>query len=213
MEPKKYKQILDIGLSLDAFQALVYIVEKTDFKILKEYTKFESLLVLLERKDLVVYMNSVGTYEVTQAGKDLYQKVGAGPTKVSAKAVKPKVITMTETEEILNKIKAKLSQLTGKTQVQAFGNIPFIPSLSDFQTHLKRFQIRYPTLYNLEKIEKCLINHTVNCHQKSNFSPCIKYFIHKEGTGSPLSAYLESYNDAGQETSQYGIVDSKDLFE
>ena len=209
MTIKKYRKILELGLRLDLYMSLEYVVEKVDFSPLMEHTRFEDSLNQLENKDYVIRMKD-GKYEATTKGVDLYKEVST--QKDSKVKQKVKVIPRNELAELHAAVKSKLRELTGQEQVKGFGNIPFIPSLSDFQDHFKRFIAAYPHLWDYERVEKCLLEHVTSCVKKQSYAPAIKYFIHKRETGSVLAAYLET-TSGSTGTEQYRIIDTNNLFE
>lgn len=209
MTTKKYRKILELGLRLDLYMALEYVVEKVDISQLMEFTKFEDSLNQLENKDYVIRMKD-GKYEATTKGVDTYKEVSSQKEAKAEK--KPKVLPQNELVSLHTALKEKLKAITGQEQVKGFGNVPFIPSLSDFQDHIKQFLSKYPNLWDYEKVQKCLLEHVESCARKQSYSPCIKYFIHKRDSGSTLAAYLETTSGTAG-TEQYRIIETNNLFD
>lgn len=93
----------------------------------------------------------------------------------------------------------KLNELYGKKQVIGFGNVPFLPTEKELESHLKRFLREYPKANDMQKIKKILFNHIETCVKNRSFAPAIKYFIHKQGFGSRLAAMYESFDELNED--------------
>lgn len=145
--------------------------------------------------------------EVTKLGRDLVEQVG----KEQVVAVKQTATTFTS---ILATLKEELYKRKEVRQIKGFGNVYFIPGEKDLEDFLLRFKRKYPELWDLERIEKALVKHLVDCCKKDKFSPAIKYFIIKEGTGSQLASVLENWEDAEEDKAdkQFKIIDTKGMF-
>ena len=198
---KKLEQLLEMGLDMNHY-FVIHCLQNGES--LPQHQKITSSLLTLERKQLVVLAG--GQYHLTSEGQKLYEEEG--------KSVKPKVpSSVMNIQDLQAKLRDKLKSIKGKTQVAGFGNVYFIPSTKDLEDFLARFRRKYPQLWDERKIEKCLLQHVEKCAKADKFSPAVKYFIIKEGTGSQLAAALESFEEGEDVETQHKIIDTKDLFE
>lgn len=163
--------------------------------------RFQAWVHTLERK------NYLSDSELTIDGNNLLSQLENN--KVPEVKVAKVGMSLEELHESLVK---HLFSLKKKRQVMGFGNVYFIPSKRDLEDFLGRFRKKYPELWDLHKIEKCLHAHITKCVKKDSFAPAIKYFIIKEGTGSQLAAAMEEYEEVVKEGGQYDITDTKNLF-
>ena len=165
-----------------------------------------SWLLTLERKGLIVNVDD--NWFITEDGKDLYKQIeGEIQTEI-------KIATKIADISALHvSLQNHLQQRKKKKNVLGFGNVYFIPSVKDLEVFLNRFRKNYPKLWDIDKIEKCLIRHMDNCIKRDVFAPAIKYYIIKESTGSQLASALESFEDTDDKETQFEIKQTKDLFE
>lgn len=160
----------------------------------------------LERKELII--NIKGLYDITDSGKRVLSDIEEEQT-VEKVIPRQNSISITDLHKSLQD---RLFEKKNKRQVVGFGGVYFIPALKDLETFLGRFRRQFPDMYNLDKIQKCLLKHIDQCCKKDSFAPAIKYYIIKEGTGSQLAAALEVFEEVQEET-QYKVTLTKDLFE
>ena len=200
---EKYQELMSKGLDANHYLILYYLNSNT--KLPESATlksKLDTIYRTLVRKSLVVDIE--GRYIITEEGKQLVSgEVVVSPTGTSLNDILD-----------LNKIlKEALFKITGKRQIVGFGNTYFIPSAKDLETFLNRFRKAYPSLWNLDNIQKCLLAHVEKCAKANKYSPAVKYYIIKEGTGSQLAAALENLDDAVEIEKQHKLLNTKDLFE
>lgn len=101
----------------------------------------------------------------------------------------------TNYSDLKKELSDKLNELYGKKQIIGFGDVYFIPTDKELESHIKRFLREYPQANDMAKIKKILFNHIETCVKNRNFAPAIKYFIHKQGFGSRLAAAYESFEE------------------
>jgi hypothetical protein len=172
---EKHEQILSSGLLVDHYFILALIKQEA---VLPRHQRVRGFINLLKKME---YLN---------AEDQLTEKALA----LLADIKKPN--TKDYSEELLEKLKAKLKKATGNAQVKGFGNVFFIPSAKELKDHLARFEKEYhPVKGNEEKIEVILLEHIEKCASENRYSPAVKYFIHKKEVGSSLAAALESWEE------------------
>lgn len=211
MTVKNYRKVLENNLRLDVYQTLEYLVEKVNIKPLLEYSAFQQTLFQLVRLELVEATDE-GVYMVTTKGVQIYNQINDGKEDIQP-IIKAVSVAQNDVMALHSMLQDKLNSIIGRKQIMGFGNVPFIPSVKDLESFLGRFRKAYPELWDMARIEKCLCNHVTSCAKAQKYSPAIKYFIIKEGSGSQLAALLENYADNPQEEKQHKITNTKDLFE
>lgn len=221
MKKETIEKIFKEGIDLNGFILLSMIKNGEDFLSLLGIKRIEGLMNVIQRKGLVT-----DKYKLTESGDKLLQEIGV--EKVPALDVKSlqdsKESSLTDettfeawTIELLAKLKGKLKEIIGKEQVMGFGKTYFIPGILDLRIFLLRFNKTYKISLqdNKGKIEQILIKHVTRCAKQKSFSPAVKYFIIKEGTGSQLASALESFEDSQDDkitTDKPKVVDIKGLF-
>lgn len=212
---KKYKRILDNQIRLDAYMALEMVIEKASMKPFLENSVFQQSLYYAVRNGLLEATDEMTpTYTATTKGLKAYNNINESPDSEEVKPVlKAKPVAQNDIMVLHEALKNKLYSLIKKKQIVGFGNVPFIPSLTDLQEFLERFRKKYPDLYDLEKITVCLSKHIEKCAKSDKYSPAVKYFIIKEGSGSQLAALLEVFDETPADEEQHNITKTKDLFD
>ena len=191
-------------------------------ELMQEFPRMTPCILTLQRKGLVTVVRS--TYEITLEGRQALEQLlpkipkttGNKEIIVAADIVqapkKPAPAALDVTQMHVN-LQNKLHSYIKKKQVTGFGNVLFIPSVKDLEEFLLRFRRKYGELWDAEKVEKVLLRHVEDCAKRQKFSPAVKYFIIKEGTGSQLAAALENFNETPIEDEQHNLTNTKDLFE
>lgn len=169
----------------------------------------------LERKRLIVAIKD-SVYEVTIDGKDVLEQIGKVSIvdgTPSVLSTKPETVSTKPDDyiQLHKKLQTKLYELTNMRQARGYSNAVFIPSAKDLQYYLNLFRRRYPELWNIDRITRCLEKHVQTCAKTGVYTPVIKYYIYKEEKGSQLAADLEAYDE--NEDDQHRIKKTKDLFE
>lgn len=181
-----YKDILDEGLTLDHYHVMCAIRDGTP---LPKSKRIQGFLNLLHKKGyiednslsaaaLLLLGNSVSTTTTSTTtfpeNKDQFD-FGAWAT------------------EVHRKCKEKIKELTGKYQVTDRINrgksFSFLCNSIDLTKVLYKVITSY-NLKDLDAIEKCMINHIVDCHRSGKWFPLMKYYIYK--ADGPLSKEGES---------------------
>jgi hypothetical protein len=164
----------------------------------------------MERKNAIVNLKD-NAYELTEFGKEglaLYKKP---ETKI--KTSKMAEYEYIDVNKLHKDIKEILKKHTGSDQAKAFGNTYFVPSVIDLEEHLLKFKRKYKKLWDVNKIIQSILLYTEKCAREKAFTPIIKYYIYKEDKGSFLAASLESEDTFKDETQDFNVVDTKNLFE
>jgi hypothetical protein len=199
---EKYKELLDKGLDANHYVFLGFILNNKQLDGVVPKARLDSIHRTLIRKGMIVEVED--KFILTQEAINL----------ISTQVVTtPSTATLNDVLDLNKVLKEALYKITGKRQVVGFGNTYFIPSAKDLETFLNRFRKAYPSLWNISNIEKCLVAHVEKCAKAGKYSPAVKYYIIKEGTGSQLAAALENMDDAIPEEKQHKILNTKDLFE
>lgn len=201
MTTTKLKLLLDNGLDMNHYMVMMWMKQGVKMQELQDNLKVQSWIHTLNRKG---YLSD---NEITVDGTALLSQIESDKVE-EVRAVKVGM----SLEELHESLVKHLFSLKKKRQVMGFGNVYFIPSKRDLEDFLGRFRKKYPELWDLQKIEKCLHAHITKCVQKDSFAPAIKYFIIKEGSGSQLAAAMEEYEEVAKENGQYDITDTKSLF-
>lgn len=171
-------------------------------------------MLTLERNRYVIKIKDY-MYELTPEGKNVLDEIGkvklvdSTPTVLAASNAP--IQSKPEDYVLLHKtLQDKLVELTGLKQARGYSNAVFIPSVKDLQYYLTMFRRRYPELWDVDRITKCLVSHVEMCVKAGVYTPVIKYYIYKEEKGSPLAADLEAYQENAD--TQHKIKKTKDLF-
>lgn len=99
-------------------------------------------------------------------------------------------------EETSKELELYFVSLTGfKANYKGFGGVPFLPTSQELCRHLKAFWKEYKTYTNLNQIKDILKSHIKECHEKNNYAPAVKYFIHKSGKGTFLGSAYKFYKE------------------
>ena len=203
MKIEKMQSLLEKGLDMNHYMLIHFLLSGENVSSLLENLKVQGWLATLERKGYLVKATSL--WEVTEEGKKLYDD----------KVVVQKVLITMDYDSIHKSLQNKLFSFKKKKQITGFGGVYFIPTVRELEEFLLRFRRKYPELWDLKKIEKALLFHVERCCKKDSFAPAVKYFIIKEGSGSPLAAALEIMEDGeeiDESKQQYNIVNTKDMF-
>jgi uncharacterized membrane protein YheB (UPF0754 family) len=176
---EKHEQILSSGLLVDHYFILALIKQEA---ALPKHHRVRGFINLLKKRE---YLNE--EEELTEKALALLADIKKPNTKDYS-------------TELLEKLKAKFKESTGKNQVKGFGNVYFIPSEKEMKDHLTRFERDFhPTRGNEEKIEAILFEHLEKCIGENQYAPAIKYFIHKDG-GSALASALENWEEPEEQS-------------
>lgn len=116
----------------------------------------------------------------------------------SIEVEEPKKVETSVVNDIRSKLQAKLLYLQGKKQIKGFGDVYFIPTAPELTDSLRRFWKKYPDYKDIDKITQILLNHIENCCKSGKFAPAVKYFIIKDGFGSPLAGGYEAFEELKQ---------------
>jgi hypothetical protein len=216
MTTTQLKSVLSKEMDANMLVLLKLLSESEDLvPLLQEYPRITSSVLTLQRRGLITVIQN--KYEVTLEGiqtlKQLLPK--SGITKGKKEAVVIQETTPVAVFDVLrmhSALQQKLFSIIKKKQVTGFGNVLFIPSVKDLEEFLFRFKRKYGELWDPEKIEKILVKHVEECAKKDKYSPAVKYFIIKEGTGSQLAAALENFEEKPAEEEQHNLTNTKDLF-
>lgn len=152
----KYEEILNSGLSLDHY-FILYL--KKQGSILPKNNRIQGFVNVLSKKG---YLDK---NEITQKGIDIL-----GIEKTSS------------LQDIFEKCKERVKELTGKSQViDRIHNkpYPFLPNFSDFEKTITRFIKEYK-FSDFSRIENCLIKYIETCNDSKSWFPILKYYILKD---------------------------------
>lgn len=194
--------------------ALEMVIEGVNLKPYLDSDVFRQSLYYAVRNGLLeASEDERPVYTATSKGHLAYNNINESEDKEVKPVLKAKPPAQSQMMQLHESLQNKLYSLIKKKQIVGFGNVPFIPSLKDLDSFLGRFRKDYPELFDLGKIEVCLHRHIEKCAKSDKYSPAVKYFIIKEGTGSQLAAFLESYEEKPIEEDQHNITNTKDLFD
>jgi hypothetical protein len=205
--PEKFKLILDHKIDLNLFYLLETIKEEKEVHLTNKVQGWLQILVI---KGLLS-----PKYNLTSKGLDLIIAIN-GDNPVAVDIIKEEVDFDKYTLDLLAALKAKLKEIIGKDQVMGFGNTYFIPGIKDLREFLLRFSKKYSVSIeeNAFKIQTILLRHVEKCAKARKFSPAVKYFIIKDGTGSSLEPALENFEEESKPEvkEEFKIINSKNLF-
>ena len=199
---EELKEVLKKGGDILQYLLLNYVNMNIDIEDIKQNIKITGVISLMIKKDLIQLLND-GKYLITEKGKEFLNL----EKEDNNKEANLMTFKNTLSERLENKI--------GKKQIKGFGDVYFIPTISELQVHLGRFWKKYPTFTDLDKIEKILINHIESCCKRNSFAPAIKYFIYKDTTGGFLGAAYENFEEEQKEEAEELIkkdINTKELF-
>lgn len=183
---QKYKQILDSGLLLDHYQALLAIRDNTELPTSRRVKGFINLLEkkgyicegILTEKAFEIMGLSTTTSTTTEVRSQKEIDFSVWIDKLHAKC-QTRLIELTGTKQIRGKVNGK--------------SYPFLPNSID----LGRVLVRVITAYKIQdydKIEKVILRHIENCHQANSFFPLINYYIMKNNM-SQMVTDMENPDD------------------
>jgi len=208
MNTQLYKLLLENGLDANHYVLMTFLQNGDPLGELEKNPRVLAWLLTLERKELVIKANG---YDITEAGRRLLTVINSGGVAVEERVEKSPQVTIASVHASLQDA---LVAVKNKKQVVGFGGVYFIPSLRDLEEFLNRFRRKYPELWDLAKIQKCLVTHVTKCAKLDKYAPAVKYYIIKEGTGSQLAAALEAYEDVAEEKEkQFKVKETKSYFE
>lgn len=180
------KLILKKGGDILQYLLLNYIHSGIDIKELLENIKINGVVLLMIKKDLIQSI-SEGNYLITDQGKEFLN------------LEEPEIIIIPKTNNLKDRLSERLEKNIGKKQIKGFGDVYFIPTISELEVHLNRFWKKYPTYKDPTKIENILLKHIDNCCKKNSFAPALKYFIFKETNGGYLGGAYENWEEEEKE--------------
>lgn len=186
---EELKEVLKKGGDILQYLLLNYINFNVDIEDIKQNIKIAGVISLMIKKDLIQLLND-GKYLITEKGKEFLNL-----------EKKDRIIVNKEANLMTfkNTLSERLENKIGKKQIKGFGDVYFIPTISELQVHLGRFWKKYPTFTDVNKIEKILLNHIDSCCKRNSFAPAIKYFIYKETNGGYLGAAYENFEEEQKE--------------
>lgn len=184
---EQYKKILDNGLLLDHYLVLCSI---RDGNTLPKSGRIDGFINLLNKK---------GYIEDGALTNKAFDVIDIHPVLIvqSEEVETPKFDFGGWARDLHTKCKSKILELTGKQQMMAKikstdrKSYRFIDGVDDFTQRLFTCIQKYK-LKDMDMIEKMILNHIDDCHQKNNWFPLMKYYISKQGEGSPLVTDIEN---------------------
>lgn len=180
---EKYNKVLDAGLLLDHFMLLLSIRDNNPIHNNKRITGFHNLLCK---------KGYIEDNVLTDKGKELVGEELLGASKslsIIKEVVDEKFDYADWVLALHSKCKAKLNELTGKSQVRDTINgkaYPFLPNSTDLGKTILRAVQAYK-LSDFKKIEKCILNYIERCAQTKSWFPILQYYIIKNGTSTMVT--------------------------
>lgn len=197
----KYKRILDSGLLLDHYLVLCTL---RDGKPLPKSRRIDGFINLLNKKG---YIEDGALTDKAFDIIDISTAVIVDEETVDT----PKFDFGKWATDLHSKCKKKVMELTGKEQVMSKikptdkKGFRFLEGERDFMERLFKCIQKYK-LKNMDIIEAAILNHIDDCHKKNNWFPLMKYYISKQGEGSPLVSDIENgfqATEAGKNTQKF----------
>lgn len=111
-------------------------------------------------------------------------------TKPKKHELEPEVYT-----QLFLKLQDVLYTETKKKNILGFGDVYYLPTEKELKEYLGRFWQNYPKYTDIAKISSILCGFVRKCAKNNKFSPSVKYFIYKKGTGSQLAPAYENYEE------------------
>lgn len=184
---EQYKKVLDNGLLLDHYMVLCNLRDGTEMPRSK---RIQGFINLLNKKG---YIEDGALTEKAFEVIDIYPSIKVKEEEIET----PKFDFGGWAKELHAKCKTKIFELTGKHQVMAKiqktdkKGYRFIDGVDDFASRLFTCIQKYK-LKDMDAIEKAILNHIDTCHSSNNWFPLLKYYISKQGEGSPLVTDIEN---------------------
>lgn len=186
---EELKEVLKKGGDILQYLLLNYVNMNIDIEDIKQNIKIAGVISLMIKKDLIQLLND-GKYLITEKGREFLNL---------EKEEKTILIVQEKGLNLRDRLVERLEKNINKKQIKGFGDVYFIPTESELETHLSRFWKKYPKHKDVIKIEKILLKHINSCCKKNSFAPAIKYFIYKENTGGFLGAAYENFEEEQKE--------------
>lgn len=180
IDEDKYKEIIESGLLIDHFLLLCNIYNGVIPLQHKRIQGFINLLMKKEYLDDEMKLTDKGIYLIADCNTLSCDKPKSDATLAS----------------IYIKCKAKILEITGKTQVRGkiqSKSYPFLPNALDFEKRLKKVISMYK-LKDLALVESTLLKFIEKRNEENNWFPTLQYYIFKDGS-SQLVTDLENVDD------------------
>lgn len=145
----------------------------------------------------------------TSIDRAIYQRILDNSFELNAPEVnglQAKNKTENDFSDIYESLKIKLKELTNKEQyrLEIKGvKYNYLPNLVDFNQRMAKACKKYE-LSDRDKVKRCLLKHIETLQ-----SPLVKYYIEKQGSGSPLA---DDYNLSHEEEIIKTTIETKTLF-
>lgn len=181
-----YKKILNNGLLLDHYMVMCNI---RDGKEMPKSRRIDGFINLLEKKG---YIEDGVLTDLAFDIIDIHPVIVVGKEDIET----PKFDFVGWSTSLHEKCVNKIIELTGKRQViskikNSGAGYRFLDGIQDFSTRLYKCIERYK-LKDMDIVEKAILNHIDNCHSSGNWFPLMKYYITKQGEGSPMVTDIEN---------------------
>ena len=182
-----YKKILDSGLLLDHYMVLCNI---RDGIPMPKSKRVDGFINLLNKKG---YIDDGALTDKAFDIIDLHPVMIVKEEEVET----PQFDFGKWSTSLYTKCKVKIQELTGKQQVMSKINksdkkgYRFIDGYADFTQRLYTCIQKYK-LKDMDAVEKAILNHIDTCHNANNWFPLMKYYIFKQGEGSPMVTDIEN---------------------
>ena len=182
-----YKKVLDSGLLLDHYWIMCNL---RDGKHMPDTKRVHGFINLLTKKGYidegslttkafdVIDLHAVMVVEQEEVETSQFD-FGGWATSLHTKC-KDKILELTGKKQIMSKIKSSDKK-----------GYRFIDGVDDFVARLFSCIQKYK-LKDMDSIERALMNHIDTCHSTNNWFPLMKYYIHKQGEGSPMVTDIEN---------------------
>ena len=184
---EQYKKVLESGLLLDHYFVLCNLRDGTEMPKSKRIDGFINLL------------NKKGYIEDGALTEQAFNIIDLHPVMIVKREEieTPRFDFGGWSRELHTRCKDRIMDLTGKAQVMSKINktdkkgYRFIDGVEDFMTRLFNCIQKYK-LKDMDAIEKAIMNHIDSCHASNNWFPLLKYYISKQGEGSPMVTDIEN---------------------
>lgn len=202
-----FKHLLNKGIDVSQYLLLSYFNTNIDIQDLLKNVRVVATVSVLEKKGYLVKLGN-NLYNLTQKGKDLFEKVTVQPDKIDEKvSVKTDWIEQlhTEIEELIKK----------NTGSKNFTN----PSGKKLNSSVTELNVRFASFFkkygfqDITKIKNSILKYVNDATTgKIKYPIRIIYYIWNEKNGSVVSEMMDNFDDEIETEEIKKSINTKSLF-